>query len=108
MEDDAVLAMSLVDVLKSAGLAVIGPVSNTHEALAKIEHYGPDFAILDINLGKETSERVAVRLDELAIPFICLSAYSSSQLPAACQQAPFLQKPVDETAILSAIKRAIE
>lgn len=105
VDDDPLLALSIADFLKEAGLAVIGPAYGVDRALALIEEARPDIAVLDVNLGKETSERVAIELRRIGVPFICVSGYSSEQLPEAFAGAPFLVKPVDEESLLSAVRQ---
>ncbi|MFM9975261.1 MAG: PAS domain-containing protein, partial [Beijerinckiaceae bacterium] len=62
VDDDPILALSIADILKDAGLTVIGPTGNASIALALVARTRPSFAILDVNLGKETSEPVALEL----------------------------------------------
>lgn len=105
LDDDPLLALSISEMLQDAGIAVIGPAGSFAAALALIAKTPPAFAILDVNLGKETSEPVAVELQRLGIPFLCVSGYSSDQLPAAFNDVPFLAKPVDERKILQVIRQ---
>jgi len=103
VEDDALLALSIEDLLATAGVQVIGPTGSAGAALALIARGRPAYAILDVNLGKDTAEPVARELRRLQVPFLCVSAYSADQLPAVFQGVPFFQKPVNQTALLELI-----
>lgn len=105
LEDDALLSMHMVDSLEEAGYAVIGPATSVAQALELLRHQVPRLAVLDVNLGTETSEPVAKRLLEDAIPFISLSGYSRHQVPSIFQNGPLLSKPVQMSALLDEISR---
>ena len=94
VEDEALLAIDLADLLTEAGFEVIGPAMRAAEALALIASSGCDAAVLDVHLGDETSEPVAIELTRLGVPFIVLSGYNSDQHPPAFKGAPMLLKPV--------------
>jgi PAS domain S-box-containing protein len=103
VEDDALLALSMKEVLEEAGLRVIGPAATADRALNLIARAPPDFGLLDVNLGAETSERVAQELTRMGVRFACVSAYSRDQAPDAFLQAPFFSKPINESALLQTI-----
>jgi len=48
-----------------------------------MKHIGCEAAVLDVNLGFETSERVAPELKKRGRPFVALSGYSHDQHPTA-------------------------
>jgi hypothetical protein len=64
---------------QGAGFDVVGPVRNVEAALGLLERLGCDAAVLDINLGRETSEAVAIELASNNTPFVTLSGYSLQQ-----------------------------
>ena len=94
VEDEPLLAAELASDLSHAGFQVFGPASSAARALKLIDDTGCDAAVLDVNLGKETSEAVALALREKRTPFVVLSGYSSEELAAGFRGAPFLPKPV--------------
>jgi DNA-binding response OmpR family regulator len=64
------------------------------QALAELREGAPTAAILDINLGSETSLPIADRLHALGIPFLFATGYGEqAQLPAIHADVPVLQKP---------------
>ena len=93
VEDEAIVAMLIEDMLDELGYAVVGPTARTAEALAQIDKEAIDGAILDVNLGDEPSYRVADALIERGVPFIFVTGYGEAGLDAAYRQHPVVQKP---------------
>lgn len=94
VEDEPLVSMELADALESAGFTVLGPVATNDDAFALVEEHGCDGAVLDVNLGRETSEPLALKLVADGVPFVTLTGYAPDQLPAPFQRAPHLTKPV--------------
>jgi PAS domain S-box-containing protein len=94
VEDDVLLAMEMADSLREAGLNVLGPAASVSEAFKIIDDVRPSFAVLDINLGQETSEPIAKRLKGLSVPFVSVSGYAKAQRPEVFAPEGFLPKPV--------------
>ena len=99
VEDDAFIALDLEDVLSEAGFVVNGPVGTVADALALVEKAARGdvpihVALLDYNLGEETSIPVAHKLEELGIPFLFLSGQVSSVMLGKTKTDPLvLSKP---------------
>lgn len=96
VEDERLIALDIRNLLETCGCTVMGPVASTAAALALIGDQLPDAAILDVNLGSETSEPIAAVLRANGCPFLVLTAYSKSHLTGALTDAPLLSKPFDE------------
>ncbi|QGM97577.1 response regulator [Methylocystis parvus] len=94
VEDEAMIALYLSQELSEAGYRVIGPAASNEEALQLIDGVGCDGALLDVDLGCETSEVVAIRLRERGVLFAALTGYAASCQPVAFENAPILKKPV--------------
>src|SRR5271165_4845902 len=94
VEDEALLSLELAQLLSDASFNVVGPARNVAEALELAERSGCQAAVLDFGLGRETSEPIALELQERCTPFITLSGQSSDQLPPVFKDAPFISKPV--------------
>lgn len=73
VEDDPFIAMDLQDTFEEAGFNVLGPVASVDPGLRLIRDTLPDVAMLDYNLGRETSIPIAHKLDEIEVPYIFLS-----------------------------------
>ena len=104
VEDDPILGLDLSEQLVDAGYTVVGPAMSAGEGVALVAGEGCDVAILDVNLGRETSEAVAVALAARGVPFFVLSGYSSDQHPAVFKGAPLLVKPVRITQLLAELR----
>jgi CheY-like chemotaxis protein len=87
--------MMLEDMLEDLGLRTVGPAMTVGQALSLLNDERPDAAILDINVGGETSSPVAERLADLGIPFAFATGYSSGP-DLIAGTAPLLQKPYAE------------
>lgn len=108
VEDDVLLAMDLAERLQLLGFEVLGPCMTSQAALQLFEAQACDAAILDINLGRETSEAVAISLQSKGVPFVVASGYSTDQYPPIFKDAPAVPKPVSVdalVALLSATQR---
>ena len=107
VEDVAILALALADMLVEAGFQVIGPAASVAKALALIAQSRPDGAILDINLRGETSAPVASELMARGTPFLAVTGYSTEQRPEIFHGVPTLTKPVLEADLLTALRRCL-
>jgi DNA-binding response OmpR family regulator len=104
VEDEGLIAIEIEHILTSAGFEVAGPVASAKEALALVSTGQVEGAVLDVNLGRETSEAVAAELASRGVPFIAVSGYASDQRPAVFNGAPFLAKPFRARELLAAVR----
>ncbi len=95
VEDEALVAMLLEDMLIDAGYAVSGTVSAIPQALDFVADAAGDFdvAILDINLRGKPIFPVAEALVAAGKPFVFATGYGAGSLPEAWRNRPTLQKP---------------
>ena len=107
VEDDALLGLDIIDLLTDAGLEVIGLANSVANALKLIGEKGCDVALLDVNLGSETAEPVAMELRSRGTPFAVLSGYSSAQHPPGFLGAPVLSKPARPEELVAMLLRCI-
>ena len=105
VEDEALVAMLLEDVLTDVGCKVMGPVSTVAQALALLKDNRPEAAVLDLNLAGETSEPVADALAALGVPFLVATGYGAEGRPAGHRGAPVLAKPYDPAELTLALAR---
>lgn len=101
VEDNTLLAADLAEFLDAAGYDVIGPAQAVAEALQLLDAGHCDVAILDINLGQETSASVADKLHQRAIPIVVVSGYTGPRLSPVYYNITYLTKPFSVAAILS-------
>ncbi|OHV80452.1 response regulator [Rhizobium sp. LCM 4573] len=105
VDDEFLIAIAIEDVLKDAGADIVSAV--TLPAALKIATEEPlSAALLDVRLGRETSEEVADTLAARAIPFVF---YSGQPLPDSMREkhpgAEVLVKPIRHDAFVQAILR---
>lgn len=107
VEDEAIIAMSLEDILADAGFDIAGPVGSVAGALALIARE-PDIgcALLDVNLRGETVYAVADALDGRGVPFAFTSGYGADGIDARFSDRPVLLKPVDPKKLVSFVEVA--
>lgn len=105
VEDDFIIAFDLAEQLADAGFSIVGPALTSRDALKLLEAGGCDAAVLDVNLGSETSEAVAHELVERGIPFLTVSGYSSDQHPSVFRVARLLMKPMRVTHVIEELKQ---
>jgi CheY-like chemotaxis protein len=78
IEDNFIIALDLEETLRRLGAQKVRAVSNVAAALAAIEERTPRFALLDVNLGVETSFEAAARLVALGVPFAFMTGYGEN------------------------------
>jgi DNA-binding response OmpR family regulator len=108
VEDEPLLALDLEAQLEDAGYSNIDIATNVADALQIIRQNTPDVAVLDINLGTETSELVGKMLRAQDLPFVVISAYSDSINMPVFADAPRLVKPVRIHLLLDMLKRCVK
>ena len=93
VEDEALVALQLEDMLYELGCTVIGPASRVGQALELLGVQPVDAAILDLNVAGELVYPVAEILDAKGIPFIFATGYGASGVDDTYRGHPVLQKP---------------
>lgn len=104
IEDSALIALDMEDVLSDNGYLVVGSAMTIPNALEKIETSTVDVALVDLNLNGERSYEVADALRQRNIPFLFLSGYQATEIPERFKTVPFLTKPTSDYDILLAVK----
>jgi two-component system, response regulator PdtaR len=112
VEDEALVASYIKDVLEESGFAVAGIASSSREALSLAEQYRPTLALVDIRLAGPTDGiDVARRLDEeFAVPTIFLSGVVDPEVEErarALRPLGFLHKPFRPSQVFNTIERVL-
>lgn len=108
VEDEAIIAMMLEDMLMDLGCSVIGPctgLKQAHEMLAGTDT--PGAAILDVNVGGEQVYPVATALAERGVPLVFATGYGSVGLAESWRNRVTVQKPYTQDDIVRALNAAI-
>ncbi|HWV13492.1 MAG TPA: HWE histidine kinase domain-containing protein [Sphingobium sp.] len=103
VEDNMIIAMDGEDALRDLGAEVItaASVGRAREAIAL---HQIDFAVLDFNLGNETSLPIADLLAERGVSFLFATGYGDGlDLPARFGEVTLLKKPYSGATLAQAI-----
>ena len=104
VEDNMIIALDAEDMLRELGAEDIIVVSDVASALAATEGEPISFALLDVNLGSETSEVVARKLIELKTPFAFATGYGDDKtLAGNFPDTPIIQKPYGIDSVKNAL-----
>ncbi|SOB86671.1 Response regulator receiver domain-containing protein [Sphingomonas guangdongensis] len=107
VEDEPIVAMCLEDILTDLGCEVVGPAYSLPQGLAQAEDGRIDAAILDVNLGPDTSLALADALAARAVPIVFATGYGHTLGPTAVA-AEVLSKPYTAAEINDALVRALQ
>lgn len=108
VEDVAMLAWQVCDVLVAAGAEVVGPVPDVPQALALLDRRELDAAVLDMNLNGETAEPIADVLAARAVPFLFLTGYAWGDMEGRHASRPALGKPVRPAVLTRVLADLVE
>ncbi len=108
VEDDPLIRLDVETGLAELG-AIVTPASNVSKALVALGASALDFAVLDFELGTETSEPIAKAAQARNVPFLYLSGYSEhderfSPWPGIC----ILAKPLSAAKIARGIEKVLK
>ncbi len=93
VEDEMMLVLLMEGMLEDLGTQSVGIAANVRQGLDLIAAQPSDIALLDVNLGGETSFPIADALAARGIPFIFTTGYGVEGLTARFRDRPVLKKP---------------
>ena len=106
-DDEPVVLMGFADLAEKCGGEVVGMAGDGEEAIDLIRSLRPDLMILDIDMPGADGLKVAETIQkEMDIPAIIVTGYRKPEYVERAGTAgvyAYLQKPVDEYAMRSAI-----
>ncbi|MDR2347023.1 MAG: response regulator [Bifidobacteriaceae bacterium] len=110
-EDDALIRLDAVEILREAGYEVAGEAANGEEAVKLAQELRPDVVVMDIKMPQMDGLTAAEKItkDRLA-PVVMLTAFSQSELVERAKDAgamAFVVKPFSAADLLPAIELAI-
>jgi light-regulated signal transduction histidine kinase (bacteriophytochrome) len=106
VEDNLIIAMDGEDILSRLGARTVVTASNVSAALDLIGTQRFDMALLDINLGEESSFPIADRLVAQKTPFLFATGYGGDIADIGVHaDAPIVQKPYTIEGITAALAR---
>ena len=111
VEDEPLIGAAMQMLAEDIGATVSGPHVTLAEGLAAVGNDSRiDCALLDCNLGRETSWQIAEELAARAVPFAFTSGKGVGDIDPRFAGRPVFSKPVDEAkvkAFLEAAKSAV-
>ena len=110
-EDEAIIRMDLIEMLREAGYNVIGEAANGREAISLARHLKPDLAILDVKMPEIDGISAAeVITSEKLAAVLMLTAFSQRELVERARDAgamAYLVKPFSISDLTPAIEMAL-
>jgi DNA-binding response OmpR family regulator len=108
LEDEAMIAMLLEDMLAELGCKVLGPVGDVAAALNLIALHNPQVALLDVSLSHgQSSYQVAEALARRGVPFAFVTGHGPGGLQPPFRDHPMLQKPFHLSALVDVVSAAV-
>jgi CheY-like chemotaxis protein len=95
VEDEALVALELEDMIIGLGAEVAGPFSRVADALDALQHEVTG-AVLDVHLNGDTTFQVVDALLERGKPIIFVTGGALELIPEKYRQLPRLHKPFED------------
>lgn len=105
VEDEAMIAMLMEDMLDEFACDVVATVGELDAAIAAANTEQLDLAFLDVNLRGIPVYPVAEVLRARGVPFAFVTGYGSAGADAAHSDAPVLQKPFQAQDLAAVVRR---
>jgi two-component SAPR family response regulator len=107
LEDNLMVALEAEDPLLKLGARKVRVASNLSAATQFLAAEKVDFAVLDINLGAETTLSFAAEVRDAKVRFIFASGYGQEiRLGEPHQSALIVSKPYDQESLRAAFTKA--
>jgi CheY-like chemotaxis protein len=105
VEDEALIAAMVEDMLMELGATVVGPASSIAQALVLVNSDDFDAAVLDVNIRSEQVDPVAEILMARNVPIVFATGYGASA--HGVQYAPVIEKPYTLEKLANALTSAL-
>ena len=105
VEDNMIIALDAEGALRRAGVPSVRVAGTVAQAMKEIADKTPNFALLDINLGRETSFSVAEHLHSLGVRFAFTTGYGEDiAFPPKLLGVPRVRKPYTGDSLLAVMR----
>ena len=106
VEDEALILLTLQDMLEDLGCVVADVALRIEDAEAKAAVVACDVAILDVNVAGERIDGVADRLAARGVQMVFATGYGRASLPVGHAARPILPKPYRPADVRTALEAA--
>ena len=110
-EDEALIRMDLVELLRDEGYDVVGQAGDGEEAVKLARELTPDLVVMDVKMPKMDGITAAEKIAEERIaPVVMLTAFSQRDLVERAREAgamAYVVKPFDASDVVPAIEIAM-
>jgi len=110
-EDEALIRLDIVEMLREAGYEVVGEAGDGEEAVRLAEEHRPDLVVMDVKMpvldGISAAERIA---GARVAPVVLLTAFSQRELVERARDAgamAYVVKPFSSADLLPALEIAL-
>jgi two-component SAPR family response regulator len=102
------IALDVESMLGELGITDVTTSGSVADAMKKLSSVSPTVAVLDVNLGNETSIPIARELTRRRIPFVFATGYGErGMVPVEFAEIPLVRKPYDSESLMSALVRVM-
>ena len=108
VEDNMIISLDAEQLMLDHGMRTVFIAASVGDAQTIIDSEVVDIALLDVNLGMETSFALVPRLNERNIPYVFVTGYGEKvELPAEAGSAQAIRKPFASDDLLAALTLAL-
>lgn len=107
VEDEALIAVMVEDMLAELGGIVIGPAATIEQALALLSREQIDAAVLDVNVRGERIDPVAEALAKRDVPMLFATGYGEVRLVSG-DAATVIDKPYTQEKLARGLATAMD
>ena len=114
VEDQAIVAEDLAQILMKNGYEVVGIATSGNEAIEEIRNTIPDIVLMDVRIrGEINGIEVAIIVQSLLqkpVPIIFLTGFAESTFAylKILDEYLYINKPVEEGILVASIQRALQ
>lgn len=106
VEDEALVAAMLEDMLNELGATVVGPAATVSAGLILAQAGEIDAAVLDVNVRGNRIDPIVEVLRMRSVPLVFATGYGQLASDLA-QSAPVLEKPYTKERLVAALRSAL-
>jgi|SRR5215217_5508222 len=105
VEDEWLIARDYISIINGGGHTTVGPAATVAHALRLLDTERVDVAILDFQLGGETSAPIVARLNASGIPFLVVTGHAAADLPREFASGAVLAKPANPESLMVLVEQ---